>query len=70
MINETKAAILLHGYRGQPAGDARALAACLVRVSRLLSDHPEIVTIDINPLIVLPGEGGCVAVDVRAECQG
>jgi acyl-CoA synthetase (NDP forming) len=69
MINETKAAILLQGYRGQPAGDMKALATCLVRVSRLLSDHPEIVTIDINPLIVLQGEGGCVAVDARIECE-
>jgi acyl-CoA synthetase (NDP forming) len=70
MINETKAAVILQGYRGQPAGDMKALVSCLVRVSKLLCDHPEIVTLDINPLIVLPGGGGCVAVDARIECQG
>ena len=68
MIDETKAAILLHGYRGQPAADIKALISCLVRVSRLLSDHPEIVTLDINPLIVFSKGGGCVAVDARIEC--
>jgi acetyltransferase len=38
-----------------------ALAATLVAVARLAVDHPDVVEIDVNPLIL--GEDGAVAVD-------
>jgi len=38
-----------------------------VRVSALLDDHPEIVTIDMNPLMVFAEGQGCVAVDAKIE---
>ncbi len=69
MIGETHAGILLNGYRGRQAADKEALIRFLVRFSRLLVEHPEIVDVDINPLIVSEGHGGCVVVDAKVRMQ-
>jgi acyl-CoA synthetase (NDP forming) len=65
IIEETKGSVLLKGFRGGSAADIKALRGCLVRVSRLLYEHPEIQTLDINPLIVLKEGQGCLVVDGR-----
>ena len=65
IIEETRGSVLLEGFRGGPAADVGALKGCLVRVSRLLYEHPEIQTLDINPLIVLNEGQGCLVVDGR-----
>jgi len=54
MIQETKAASLLSGLRGQSPADLQALCNILVNVSRLVSDYPEISELDINPVLVTP----------------
>lgn len=64
MIDETRAARVLAGWRGSPPLDIRALAEAIARLSQLawlLRD--EVAAIDINPLIVLPAGQGVVAVD-------
>ena len=63
MIDRTRIARLLHGYRGRPQVDLDALARALVSVSRLVLEHPEVYEIDLNP--VLADTSGIVAVDVR-----
>ena len=63
MIKEIKSFKILDGYRGHPKADINSIADSLVGLSNLVSDHPEIKELDINPLIV--GEKGCLAVDVR-----
>jgi acetyltransferase len=65
MVEETKAGTILGGYRGNVAGDKNALVRFLVRLSRLLVEHPEIIDIDINPLIVYEKGAGCVIVDAK-----
>jgi len=65
IIEETKGSVLLKGFRGGSVADIEALKGCLVRVSRLLFEHPEIQTLDINPLIVLKEGQGCLVVDGR-----
>jgi acyl-CoA synthetase (NDP forming) len=67
MINEIQGSAILKGYRGKPPCDLQAIARCIARVSRLLSDHPEIVNLDINPLIVYEKGKGCVFVDTKIE---
>jgi len=67
MIDEIKGAPILKGFRGQAPSDIDALVRCLCRVSALLDDHPEIVTIDMNPLMVFAEGQGCVAVDAKIE---
>ncbi len=52
MIDETRAAKLLRGLRGQPPANVEAVVKGLLCLSRLMCDRPQIVEIDINPLIV------------------
>ena len=64
MIQSSRAAKRLNGFRGRSAGDLPALVRGLVTVSRLLADHSdEITELDVNPLVVLPYGKGVVAVD-------
>ena len=64
MISSLKSSRLLAGYRGQPPLDIKALADCLVSVSRLAEDYREkLVEMDINPVFVYPEGKGVKAAD-------
>lgn len=63
MISEIKASRILRGVRGERPLDIKAVVDCLLRLSQLIMDFPEIEGIDINPVKVL--EKGAVAVDCR-----
>ncbi len=63
MIARTRVAALLGEFRNMPAVDLKALERVLLRVSEMVCELPEIVEMDINPLIV--DERGLVAVDAR-----
>jgi acetyltransferase len=63
LVGRTRVARLLEGYRNHPKADRDAILAVLVQVSRLVADVPEIVELDINPL--LAGSGGAVVLDAR-----
>ena len=67
MINEIQGSAILKGYRGKPPYDLQAVAKCIARISKLLVEHPEIVNLDINPLIVYEKDKGCIIVDVKIE---
>lgn len=69
MISEIRGSRLLQGFRGSEPIDVDAVASCLVAVSRLLQEHPEITALDINPLIALPAGRGCLVVDAKMECS-
>ncbi|MDW8254935.1 MAG: GNAT family N-acetyltransferase [Chloroflexota bacterium] len=63
LIDRSKAATLLAGYRGAPPADRRALRELLLRVSCLVEELPELVELDLNPVLVR--EQGVVALDAR-----
>ena len=63
MVNGIRTAEVLHGVRGGAAVDQQALADMIERVSLLVDDFPEIVEVDLNP--VLAREDGATAVDAR-----
>jgi len=67
MIDGIRGASLLRGFRGSPAADRESLIQILMNVSRLLSEHPEIRSIDINPVIVGENGRGCAVVDAKIE---
>jgi acetyltransferase len=67
MLNEIKGSAILNGYRGGPALDKSVLSDALLSVSNLLLEHPEIVNLDINPLVVLEAGKGVVLVDAKIE---
>jgi hypothetical protein len=63
-LDRLKAAPLLKGYRGRPAGDIAALVDSILGVARYASANlAELVEIDVNPVIVRPLGLGVVAVD-------
>ncbi len=51
MIRRTRVAKLLDAYRNVPAVDHAALEDVLVRLSAIAVDLPEVVELDINPLL-------------------
>ena len=64
MIDETRMAALLDGFRGHPGGDRGALANAIVAVSSFAAAHSdELGSVEINPLRVLPPGKGAVALD-------
>lgn len=56
MINDLKSAQLLAGARGNQPIDKEKLVECLGRLSQLVTDFPEIIELDINPLLALPDQ--------------
>jgi acetate---CoA ligase (ADP-forming) len=67
LLAEIRRTRLLDGYRGRPRGDVDALLDLVLRVSRLAEEIPEIVELDLNPVIVLPVGQGCRIVDARIK---
>jgi acetyltransferase len=65
MIREIRAYPLLEGVRGEPPADHAAMADALLRISQLVTDFPEIVELDINPLMVFEEGEGAMAIDMR-----
>jgi acetyl coenzyme A synthetase (ADP forming)-like protein len=63
MLDGIQAAEILKGVRGADPVDRDALAHLIVSVSVLVSDFPEIVELDLNP--VFATKSGAVAADVR-----
>lgn len=63
MLGALRGAALLGGVRGRPAVDQAAVAGVIAKVSQLMTAHPEIAELDLNPLLASPR--GCVAVDWR-----
>jgi len=65
MVREIRGLGLLSGFRGRPRADLEVLERAIVSLSDLAVNHPEIVEMDINPLLV-HGEGkGATLVDCR-----
>ena len=70
MISRTRIYRQLKGFRDRPPVALGDVAAVLVRLSQLVCDFPEIVELDINPL--LADAKGVISVDARvklAKCK-
>lgn len=63
LMERTRVYRLLQGYRNIPAANVELTAEFLVRVSQLVSDFPEIVELDLNPVVI--SNGRPVAIDAR-----
>ena len=63
MLDSVGAAEVLRGVRGQKGVDRGALADIIAKVSRLVTDFPEISEVDLNPIFAT--DKGARAVDVR-----
>ena len=65
MVRQIKGYKLLQGFRNVPKGDIEQVEKCLVGLSNLALNHPEIVELDINPLLVHPEGQSATAADCR-----
>ncbi len=63
MLSGIQAHEMLEGVRGSDPVSKEALADVIVKVSQLVSDFPEMVEMDLNP--VFATKNGAVAADVR-----
>ncbi len=63
MINETKAGAFIKGFRGSAPLDQEAALGAINAVSSLLTNHPDIVELDLNPVRLYARSA--VALDAR-----
>ena len=68
MVSEIRGARVLGGLRGKPPADVTAIRDLLLKVSELVSRHPEIEEMDLNPVIV--HEKGLIVADSRVVIEG
>ncbi|MDF3290088.1 bifunctional acetate--CoA ligase family protein/GNAT family N-acetyltransferase [Streptomyces silvisoli] len=54
LVRTIKAAPMLFGWRGAEPADTAALEETLLRVSRLVDDLPEVVSVHLEPVVVAP----------------
>jgi acetate---CoA ligase (ADP-forming) len=65
MIRNTKSSGMLTGARGRSKRDVTAVSNCIQRLSQLAIDCPQIIELDINPMIVLDEGKGCFVADAK-----
>jgi acyl-CoA synthetase (NDP forming) len=67
MVREIRGFPLLDGYRDAPKSNVPSLVDLIHRVSRLAIEQEEIAELDLNPVVVFPGEEPSVALDARVR---
>jgi acetyl-CoA synthetase (ADP-forming) len=65
MIDDLSTTALLDEFRGEPALDRAGLAGVLLALSSAASARPDLVSADVNPLLIVDGRP--VAVDALVE---
>ncbi|MFJ2740109.1 GNAT family N-acetyltransferase [Streptomyces sp. NPDC087440] len=65
LIRSIRTAPLLFGWRGSAPVDTAALEELLLRVSRLVDDHPEVVGVALEPVVVAPDGLSVLSATVR-----
>ncbi len=63
ILDETKVSMIINGYRGKPALAKEKLIELIVKLEKLLINYPEIISMDINPVIIT--EKKAIVVDVK-----
>jgi acetyltransferase len=69
MIRSIRGFPLLEGVRGERPVDLDVLEEMLLRMSQLVTENPEIESLDINPFIVCEKRAGSAAVDARIRLK-
>jgi acetyl coenzyme A synthetase (ADP forming)-like protein len=65
MVRAIRSYKLLQGVRGEKPSDTDAVSECLLRLSQMVSDHPRIKELDVNPMLVYPDGEGAMVADAR-----
>jgi acetyltransferase len=67
MVRSIAGARVLHGVRGEPGVDIDYIEEMLSRLSKLATDCPEIVEIDLNPFVFAAARSECKVLDARVR---
>jgi acetyltransferase len=67
LMSRTRIHRILEGYRDVPPANLDAVALTLVKVSQLIVDLPQVVELDLNPLLV--DSYGILALDARVRVR-
>jgi acyl-CoA synthetase (NDP forming) len=62
-IHRLRCSPMLQGFRGAPELDVSSVASVVAAIGRLMRSVPQILEIDINPLVVYANGKGAVALD-------
>ena len=65
MIRGLRGFALLEGVRGEPGADLARLEETLLRIAQLVTRHPRILELDVNPFLAAPEGVESKALDVR-----
>ncbi|CAL9606303.1 hypothetical protein SUDANB15_05513 [Streptomyces sp. enrichment culture] len=65
LVRSIRTAPLLFGWRGSAPVDTPALEELMLRVSRLVDDHPEVVAVTLEPVVVAPHGVSVLGASVR-----
>jgi len=65
MVRGIRGIRLLTGVRGEPGADLDLLAEVLLRIAQLVTRHPRLVELDVNPFLAAPTRRAARALDVR-----
>jgi acetyltransferase len=63
ILSKTKASMIIDGYRGKPKLAREKLIELIMSIQKLLVSYPEIITMDINPVMIT--ENRAVVVDTK-----
>ena len=68
LLDDLSLQSILGPFRGEPAVDRDAVARVLVALAEVAADEPDVVSVDLNPLIIVDGRP--IAVDALVEVGG
>jgi acetyltransferase len=69
LVGAIRGARILTGMRGEPPVDVEALTDILLRVGQLMSRHPSIAELDLNPVIAQAKGSPTVVADARIRAE-
>ncbi|MFE0361628.1 bifunctional acetate--CoA ligase family protein/GNAT family N-acetyltransferase [Streptomyces griseoaurantiacus] len=65
LVRAIRTAPLLFGWRGSAPVDTPALEELMLRLSRLVDDHPEVVAVTLEPVVVAPHGASVLGATLR-----
>jgi acetyl coenzyme A synthetase (ADP forming)-like protein len=69
LIEKTKVSKILSGYRKNAIYGKQKLVRAIIGLSQLITEHPEINSIEINPLILEEGDRGLLGLDAKIDIR-
>ena len=68
LVDSIRSQALLNGFRGKPPVNRMGVAEVMLALSGLADRHPDVLEVDLNPLVATP-RGRLVALDARVRIR-